>query len=347
MSDGRCAVAPTGGSRRVKALISTTPLRTPEAIAQGAGLDAPRLLLPDPSRLFGDRALRLRELAAGHAMRDYLMLMALVCEAQQARVQRGPVPRLPMPQELDAAAQAGEAPLDARSWQREALWHSELRALSQDLLGGLPADSPARPAVLKLAALPEAALEQQAGRLLAGITLGQDLAVAPFVAAGLQLYFTRLVAVCGAAQPAALAPRAPSTRCPCCGSLPVASVTRLGGQQEGQRYLHCMLCSTQWHLERIQCTHCLATDGIRYQSLQPVADAAAPTQRPAVEAETCSSCRHYLKILHLARELHLEPVADDLATLTLDLLVSEAGFERHGANLLLLFGDSEAQAGGG
>ncbi|MES1163404.1 MAG: formate dehydrogenase accessory protein FdhE [Rhizobacter sp.] len=32
-------------------------------------------------------------------------------------------------------------------------------------------------------------------------------------------------------------------------------------------------------------------------------------------------------------------MADDLASVTLDLLVSEAGFQRHGVNLLLLFGD--------
>ena len=48
----------------------------------------------------------------------------------------------------------------------------------------------------------------------------------------------------------------------------------------------------------------------------------------------------------MARDLHVEPLADDLATLTLDLLVSEAGFGRHGVNLLLLFGDGDAQAGG-
>ena len=41
------------------------------------------------------------------------------------------------------------------------------------------------------------------------------------------------------------------------------------------------------------------------------------------------------------RDPHAEPVADDLATLTLDLLVSETGAQRHGVNLML-FGDPEA-----
>lgn len=45
--------------------------------------------------------------------------------------------------------------------------------------------------------------------------------------------------------------------------------------------------------------------------------------------------------MHQERNAHVEPVADDLATLTLDLLVSDAGYQRHGTNLLLLFGDSE------
>jgi FdhE protein len=35
-------------------------------------------------------------------------------------------------------------------------------------------------------------------------------------------------------------------------------------------------------------------------------------------------------------------VADDLASLTLDLLVADEGYTRHGVNLLLLFGDDDS-----
>ena len=236
--------------------------------------------------------------------------------------------------------------LAAEHWPRAAQWRTELRALLQQVLDKLPADSPARVGVQAVNALPDAALEQQADRLLAGITLGLDLAAAPLVAAGLQLYFTHLVAATGAARPQAFQVPPDATRCPCCASLATASITRVGGQQDGQRYLHCALCSAQWHMNRIQCTHCLATQGIHYQSLQALAHDKPSAQRAAVEAETCDGCHHYLKTLHVARDLHVEPLADDLATLTLDLLVSEAGFERHGVNLLLLFGDGDAQAGG-
>ncbi len=60
-----------------------------------------------------------------------------------------------------------------------------------------------------------------------------------------------------------------------------------------------------------------------------------------VEAETCDECGSYLKIVRMERNAEVEPVADDLATVTLDLLVAEAGFQRHGVNLMLLFGDPE------
>jgi FdhE protein len=57
-----------------------------------------------------------------------------------------------------------------------------------------------------------------------------------------------------------------------------------------------------------------------------------------VAAETCDECHHYLKICNAAKDPHVEPVADDLASLSLDLLVSEEGLMRHGVNFMLLFG---------
>lgn len=45
----------------------------------------------------------------------------------------------------------------------------------------------------------------------------------------------------------------------------------------------------------------------------------------------------------MERDPEVEPVADDLATLTLDLLADEQGEVRHGTNPLLVFGDSEGE----
>jgi len=66
----------------------------------------------------------------------------------------------------------------------------------------------------------------------------------------------------------------------------------------------------------------------------------AARRRPAVQAEACDGCRSYLKIVHVERDPALEPTADDLATLGLDLQMVEAGYTRFGANPLLVPGTS-------
>ena len=43
-------------------------------------------------------------------------------------------------------------------------------------------------------------------------------------------------------------------------------------------------------------------------------------------AETCDACHTYAKMLYQARDMQLDPFADDLATLGLDLLVADAGW---------------------
>jgi FdhE protein len=123
----------------------------------------------------------------------------------------------------------------------------------------------------------------------------------------------------------------------------VASITRTAGESLGQRYLHCSLCNLEWHMVRGKCPHCLGSKGLAYQSLD-LADAAedeagSRASSAKVQAETCDDCGHHLKIVHTDRDPFVDPVADDLATLTLDLLVAEAGQERHGVNFMLLFGE--------
>ena len=126
----------------------------------------------------------------------------------------------------------------------------------------------------------------------------------------------------------------------------MASLTRQAGASHGQRYLHCSLCNLQWHLARIKCPNCLSGQSLAYQSLDAAgSDAEDGGQRAAgaaLQAETCDDCGSYLKIVHTDRDPFVEPGADDLASVTLDLLVSEAGYQRHGVNLMLLFGAPEA-----
>ncbi len=323
--------------------ITPPELPSPEQIVLRAGLaDIPSFIAPQPATLFAERALRLRQQAAGHALREYLLLMAVLCEALHERAQTPPAFDLPSADDIAAALQRGEPPLPSRHGPRPALWRAELRAALQQVLARLAPDNPARSAVQTVIAWPDDTLEQQADRLLAGITLGLNMATAPLLAAGLQLHWAQRAAAAAAAHPEAFAALSGRAHCPCCGSLPTASNTRSGQGFRGQRYLHCSVCGSQWRMEMVHCSHCGAHEGIQYQALQPAGETGAPATRAAVEAETCEACHHYLKIVHQERDAHVEPVADDLATLTLDLLVSEAGYQRHGTNLLLLFGDSES-----
>jgi FdhE protein len=325
---------------------SSNPTRfhDPKEILERADLKIPPLILPDRRTVFAERALRLRQLAAGHALHDYLMLMAVVCDAQHDRLQRRPDVALPTDEQIDLARLSGYPLLNTANWARSPVWRVELRALLAQVLEKLPDDSPAHAGVDAVIALPDDALEQQADRLLAGVTLNLNMAAAPLIAAGLQLYWTHLVTATKAAHKHPFDLPFEPNHCPCCGGLPSASITKVRGQLEGQRYLQCALCSAQWHYMRVKCANCGSIEGIHYRALQHVSQEEPSEDRAAVEAETCDQCHHYLKIMHMASDTNVEPMADDLATLTLDLLVSGTEYQRYGTNLLLLFGDDESAA---
>jgi FdhE protein len=329
------------------ALTSAARLLTPEEIAVQAGQQVAYLRLPDRVSVFADRELRLRELAAGHAMRDYLIFIAELTRSQHEVLQDFAVVEVPDAAALDAAAQAGLPPLPPSHWPRDPVWRSAFHRLLDHLLPRLIGSS-AQAVVQALRGLDDTRLEQQADRLLGGEMLGLDLAAAPLIAAGLQTYWTHLVLATNQStltgRQSAFGRTDDATLCPCCGSRPTASISRIGAEASGFRYLHCSLCSAQWHMVRIKCSNCESTKGIQYQSLQAIAlaDSAAGNAKPAIQAETCDECGHYLKLVHMERDAAVDPVADDLATVTLDLLVADAGFQRHGVNLLLLFGDPEA-----
>jgi len=322
-----------------------TPLLSPEEIAVRAGQQVPYLHAPERASVFADREIRLRQLAASHAMRDFLIFAADLARAQHDLLQSYPEVVLPEAAALDAASRAGMPPLPAADWPRDPAWRTGLTRMLDALLPRLSA-SPALPAVQALRAADAQWIEQQAGRLLAGVMHGLDLGAAPLIAAALQTYFTHMViatqAARGSDQLAPFGRTDDATACPCCGSRPTASISRIGADASGYRYLHCALCSMQWHMVRIKCSHCQGTKGIHYHSLQRDGDT-TNAAKAAVEAETCDTCGQYLKIVHMERDYEVEPVADDLASVTLDLLVSEAGFERHGVNLMLLFGDAETE----
>ncbi|MCW5636466.1 MAG: formate dehydrogenase accessory protein FdhE [Rubrivivax sp.] len=338
-----------------------------EEIAARAGGHTAPYRWPERSTFFAERAMRLRQLAHGHAMGDFLLFVARLAEAQQAALERlgrdGGV-AVPDAAAVDRASLAGKPPLAAADGPRDPAWQGVLREIVRALRTHVTS-GPAAEALARLERADEVFLDRQADALLNGVMAGLDLAAAPVVAAALQAQWTHqvieLVRAHEARGPAgAQAQTQPvgmlddTGICPCCGSRPVVSIARSGGDASGQRYLHCSLCGTEWHLPRGRCAHCGASgsEKIAYLSLdrqdgardEEEPEASARAARATIQAETCDACGHYLKLVHGEREPLAEPVADDLASITLDLLVAETGKQRHGINLMLLFGDPDGAA---
>jgi FdhE protein len=94
------------------------------------------------------------------------------------------------------------------------------------------------------------------------------------------------------------------------------------------RYCTCPLCATMWNVVRIKCTLCGSTEGIGYHVIDG--------QPETVKAETCDQCGHYVKVLYQIKDPALDPLADDIATLDLDMLLAGEGWKRGGQNPFLL-----------
>ena len=291
----------------------------------------PRVVLPVRPDIFADRAARFASVAAGNAMSGYLQLMAKVAQAQQSTLANrtaGAVPEAAM----TASREYGMPPLSAQSHNRSSQWREDLA----DIVSHVRAQSTngVQAALTELDALDADAQESLADRVLAGTSLDYEAALVPFIGAALQTYFTRLAATLDVS----LVEQCdiPSI-CPVCASRPVASVLRIGGEQANLRYLVCSLCATEWNMSRIQCTSCDTDKGVKYLVLQAEGDSNTET---AARAETCDECKSYLKIFYQEKDPQLDPTADDLATLALDLLVDEQGYSRSGPNLLFHPGSS-------
>lgn len=175
-------------------------------------------------------------------------------------------------------------PLGFRALRRDLDWQGDLRAILDAL--ALHVGERQRPLLQALRdanadalqAIAEDVLEQRAGS-------AETRGLMPLVAAALQVAWVRL---------AAGLPRAPAqplaearALCPCCGSPPVASVVHNEPNRSGVRFLHCALCATEWHLERVKCSNCETGGQLIYLGLD---DEKGEPFLP-VQAEACGACQ--------------------------------------------------------
>jgi FdhE protein len=283
----------------------------------------PFLRLPEPQSLFGLRAMRFNALAPGHQLEPYLRFLAALSQAQDRLVGEADTPALPSPDELHRRA-ANAMPLVPR----EDLAEDEVAAACFTRLIALM-DEVAMPELARAALSRAGAVDEEGRRVMFAAVLSdavpaETVADHIFAAAALQVAAARRTARLDALLPQPVADGV----CPCCGGPPATSAVISTIDLDGVRYVQCSLCAAQWNHVRVKCVSCGSTKGIHYQAIEGIAD--------TIKAETCDECKTFVKILNQRKDAELEPVADDVASLGLDILVSEAGWRRAGVNPFLL-----------
>ena len=296
--------------------MTTIPRPDPSVI--GGVPRAPLAFLPDPAALFDRRAKRFAFLADhGGNLAPYLRFLAGLT-ALQARL-AADLPALPPlpPARVELARSSRMPPID-----RAVLAHDEAMhdTLSRFLAEAAALDMPEQ-ARLALTAVAAAGIADRHWLLenLLSERIPED-SVAPhlFVAGAVQLHLARLAAGLDAAGLV----RIGTGICPACGGRPATSSVTGAPEIENVRYAACGSCATQWNEVRVTCLCCGSTKGVSYRSVE--------TGEATVKAELCGECHGWVKILYQVRNPSLDPIADDVASLGLDMLMRDTGFTRGG-----------------
>lgn len=119
---------------------------------------------------------------------------------------------------------------------------------------------------------------------------------------------------------------ASGSRCPSCGSKPVAGVLR--GEGDGaKRGLVCSFCALEWPYRRLICANCGEED----KDKLPIYIA---EQINYVRVEACDTCHAYLKSVDLTKDGFAVPQVDEIATVALNLWAEEHDYQKIETNLL-------------
>ncbi|MCB1446773.1 MAG: formate dehydrogenase accessory protein FdhE [Rhizobiaceae bacterium] len=279
----------------------------------------PLAFLPEPVGLFQTRARRFAFLAGSNSLAPYLTFLAALTRLQARLAAMLPPVAAIAPARIAQAAQGAMPPID-----RPALADDPgLGATLDGLLEGTAELDMPEPARLALDAVRTASAADRQW-LLANILsdhIPEDSAAAHlFAAAAVQVHMARLAATLTADM---LVPVGAGL-CPACGGRPATSSVMGAQGVENVRYAACACCATRWNEVRVKCLCCGSTKGISYRSVETV-DA-------TVKAETCGECNSWVKIFYAVKNPSLDPIADDVGSLGLDILMKDAGLRRGGFN---------------
>lgn len=300
-------------------------------------IKAPRVVVPLGSSLFKERAGRFDALAQNDDRGDYLRFLGHVCRGQAKSFDARSAQRV-SERAVSNSREHGMPPLSAHVFPRDAAWRDDLADIIASVRDAMQEANPQfTAAVSRLQGLIKTdptTLESVADRLIAGLSEPDDAPFVPFVGAALQVYFARMAATLS---PDDIGNCDVATVCPCCGMRPTASLVRIDPDRLNYRYLVCALCMTEWNMERVKCSSCEEEKGVAYLSIEEEGKKPADS---SIRAETCEDCKTYLKLFVQEKDPMVDPIADDLNSLDLDVLVDEKGFARTGPNLLFYPGHS-------
>jgi len=180
----------------------------------------------------------------------------------------------------------------------------------------------APPEVAELAAMAQAGAWDAIGVLAEGLGLEPDTAIT------LLDHAARPALRAGASALHALIEQShwSGGTCPACGAAPLLGELRGGGVSgaaEHERVLRCGRCATAWSFPRLRCTKCGESNHRRLAYLH------GEGEESYRRAETCSSCKTYLKNIAVLTPLDVtELLSADLTTAVLDISAVERGFHR-------------------
>ncbi|MFS4436639.1 formate dehydrogenase accessory protein FdhE [Paracoccaceae bacterium GXU_MW_L88] len=297
----------------------TTDLKPDPGVIGGVP-KAPLAFLPKPKELFEARAKRFAFLAE-HSERlgGYLTFLGALSDLQAKLAAELPAPEPVSEARVAMARESRLPPIDRTALAKDPALQDTLRRFC-DAAEALDMPEPARIA-LKAVQAAEADEQQWLISNILSDTIPEDSA-APhlFAAAAVQIHMARLAASLDVDN---LVPIKTGV-CPSCGGRPVTSSVIGAKEIENVRYVSCTCCATQWNEVRVKCLCCGSTKGISYRSVE--------TGDAVIKAEVCTECDHWVKILYQVKNASLDPVADDVASLGLDLMMKDTDFARGGLN---------------
>ena len=295
-----------------------------KARASGAGIipRPPFAVPPDAGTMFERRAQRLAHLAAGHPLAPYLSFLSDLAQGQHA-VLHGLSPLPPVAEGAPQVAVTHGMPRLAP----DLVYGDGLDLAIEGLCAWIGRSARSAPAAALDAAavLMDAPAKQRRSEARAVMMrhdqpehrVRQNL-----MAAALQVHLARLAS---SIEPSELHAVADAV-CPVCGGGVMTSSIVRWPNAANSRYCTCALCGTMWNVVRVKCLICSSTEGITYRTVEGIS---------AIKAETCAGCRNYVKVLYETEDAQIEALADDVASIGLDMVLSQEGWTRAGTNIFL------------